>query len=93
MVLLKNLDLEPMWLFNSAKPSGTHQCAVYCETGRGSFDYQVDDETEVAVLKWVDNKAATLASSWAGISPIKEVVCVCGKERTKVAVPCPNIVS
>ncbi|XP_059209229.1 piggyBac transposable element-derived protein 3-like [Centropristis striata] len=61
--------------------------------GRGSFDYRVDNEAEVAVVKWSDNKAVTLASSCAAISPLKEVRRFSREERRRVAVPCPNIVS
>uniref|UniRef100_A0A8C4DNN4 PiggyBac transposable element-derived protein domain-containing protein n=1 Tax=Dicentrarchus labrax TaxID=13489 RepID=A0A8C4DNN4_DICLA len=61
--------------------------------GRGSYDYRVDNEAEVAVVKWSDNKAVTLASSCAAISPLKEVRRFSRQERRRVAVPCPNIVS
>uniref|UniRef100_A0A4W6C1N5 PiggyBac transposable element-derived protein domain-containing protein n=1 Tax=Lates calcarifer TaxID=8187 RepID=A0A4W6C1N5_LATCA len=61
--------------------------------GRGSDDCRVDNEAEVAVVKWVDNKAVTLASSCAAVSPLKEVRRFSRKERRGVGVPCPNIVS
>ncbi|XP_061567214.1 piggyBac transposable element-derived protein 3-like [Cololabis saira] len=61
--------------------------------GRGSYDYRVDNEAEVAVVKWVDNKAVTLASSCAAVSPLKEVRQFYREKRRRVGVPCPNIVS
>ncbi|KAL2089315.1 hypothetical protein ACEWY4_014003 [Coilia grayii] len=61
--------------------------------GRGSYDYRVDNDAKVAVVKWVDNKAVTLASSCAAVSPLKEVRRFSRAERRKVGVPCPNIVS
>ena len=38
--------------------------------GRGSYDYRVDNEAEVAVVKWVDIKAVTSASFCAAITPV-----------------------
>ena len=61
--------------------------------GRGSCDYRVDNEADVAVVKWSDNKVVTLASSCAEISLLKEVRCFSRQERRRVAVPCPNIMS
>ncbi|GLD62746.1 piggyBac transposable element-derived protein 3-like protein [Lates japonicus] len=61
--------------------------------GRGSYDYRVDNGAEVAVVKWVNNKPVTLASSCVAVSPFKKVRCFSREERRRVGVPCPNIVS
>lgn len=44
----------------------------------------MDNEDEVALVKWLDNKAVTLASSCAAISPFKEVRHFCREERRRV---------
>lgn len=40
---------------------------------RGSYDYRTDTEKEVCIVKWCDNKAVTLALSYAGIHPLAAV--------------------
>lgn len=61
--------------------------------GRGSFDYRVDNEAKVAIVKWFDNKAVTLASSCAAVSPVKEVRWFSKEQKKRVGVTCPNIVT
>ncbi|KAK9977045.1 hypothetical protein ABG768_018866 [Culter alburnus] len=61
--------------------------------GRGSFDYRVDNEAKVAIVKWFDNKAVTLASSCAAVSPVKEVRRFSKEQKKRVGVTCPNIVT
>lgn len=61
--------------------------------GRGSFDYRVDNEAKVAIVKWFDNKAVTLASSCAAVSPVKEVRRFSKEQKKHVGVTCPNIVT
>lgn len=61
--------------------------------GRGSFDYRVDNEAKVAIVKWFDNKAVTLASSCAAVSPVKEVRRFSKEQNKRVGVTCPNTVT
>lgn len=61
--------------------------------GRGSFDYRVDNEAKVAIVKWFDNKAVTLASSCAAVNPVKEVRWFSKEQKKRVGVTCPNIVT
>ncbi|KAL2097879.1 hypothetical protein ACEWY4_007086 [Coilia grayii] len=63
------------------------------QQGRGSYDFRVDNDAHVAVVKWVDNKAVTLASSCAAISPQKDVKRYSKEERRHITVSCPNMVS
>ncbi|CAM4659889.1 unnamed protein product [Leuciscus chuanchicus] len=38
--------------------------------GRGSFDFRVDNDAKLAVVKWADNKTVTLVSSCASVNPV-----------------------
>ncbi|KAL2082643.1 hypothetical protein ACEWY4_022461 [Coilia grayii] len=57
------------------------------QQGRGRYDFQVDNDAHVTVVKWVDNKAVTLASSCAAISPQKDVKRYSKEERRHITVP------
>ncbi|KAK3933049.1 PiggyBac transposable element-derived protein 3 [Frankliniella fusca] len=61
--------------------------------GRGTSVVQSTFNGQVAVVKWVDNRVVNLAGSWCGINP-QEVARRWDKSsKSKVSVPCPNIVS
>ena len=60
--------------------------------GRGSYDYQVDNCAELAVVKWNDNKPVTLVSSCVSKDPVTEVKRYSKQEKIKIPVPCPEIV-
>uniref|UniRef100_A0AAV2IYF0 PiggyBac transposable element-derived protein domain-containing protein n=1 Tax=Knipowitschia caucasica TaxID=637954 RepID=A0AAV2IYF0_KNICA len=61
--------------------------------GRGSFDFRVDNDAKLAVVKWADNKTVTLVSSCASVSPVGQVRRYSKEEKKKISVPCPKIVS
>uniref|UniRef100_A0A3B4ZUF9 PiggyBac transposable element-derived protein domain-containing protein n=1 Tax=Stegastes partitus TaxID=144197 RepID=A0A3B4ZUF9_9TELE len=62
------------------------------QRGRGSFDFCVDNDAKLAVVKWADNKTATLVSSCASVNPLGQVRCY-SKEEKKICVPCLKIVA
>uniref|UniRef100_A0AAV2MQN4 PiggyBac transposable element-derived protein domain-containing protein n=1 Tax=Knipowitschia caucasica TaxID=637954 RepID=A0AAV2MQN4_KNICA len=61
--------------------------------GRGSFDFRVDNDAKLAMVKWADNKTVTLVSSCASVSPVGQVRRYSKEEKKKISVPCPKIVS
>ncbi|XP_059188491.1 piggyBac transposable element-derived protein 3-like [Centropristis striata] len=61
--------------------------------GRGSFDFRVDNDAKLAVVKWADNKTVTLVSSCASVIPVGQVRRYSKEEKKKINVPCPKIVS
>lgn len=60
--------------------------------GRGSFDYRLDQNSGLIIVRLVDNKVVSLASLFCGIEPINSVKRWSSGEKRKVPVPCPNIV-
>ncbi|XP_047106160.1 piggyBac transposable element-derived protein 3-like [Schistocerca piceifrons] len=43
------------------------------ETGRGSFDEFITEDGKISVLKWIDNRSVTVASTFSGASPTNVV--------------------
>ncbi|XP_023312460.1 piggyBac transposable element-derived protein 3-like, partial [Anoplophora glabripennis] len=62
--------------------------------GRGSFSQQVSNElnAKLAVVKWFDNKAVLLVSSFTDAYPISSVKRYRKEDKRRVDVPCPQIV-
>lgn len=60
--------------------------------GRGSFDQKVDNTKKVAIVKWYDNKAVLLCSSYVDAYPISQIKRYVKGNAQKIDVPCPQIV-
>lgn len=60
--------------------------------GRGSSKQIVCNEKKVAVVKWIDNKSVTLASSFVDSFPMGKVKRWSKESKSKVDVECPAIV-
>ncbi|XP_051528345.1 piggyBac transposable element-derived protein 2-like [Myxocyprinus asiaticus] len=43
------------------------------KSGRGSFDLRVEGNHNICVVKWFDNRAVTLVSSFAGPEPVQKI--------------------
>uniref|UniRef100_W5MXA2 PiggyBac transposable element-derived protein domain-containing protein n=1 Tax=Lepisosteus oculatus TaxID=7918 RepID=W5MXA2_LEPOC len=61
--------------------------------GRGSFDYRVDNDAQLAIVKWADSKTVTLVSTCASVMPVDEVKRFSNKKGRQISVPCPQIVA
>uniref|UniRef100_A0A224YVY7 PiggyBac transposable element-derived protein 3-like n=1 Tax=Rhipicephalus zambeziensis TaxID=60191 RepID=A0A224YVY7_9ACAR len=60
--------------------------------GRGSFCQTVSAADGICLVKWVDNKPITFASSHTGEEPVGECKRWCKRERVYKDMPCPAIV-
>ena len=75
-----------------------HGCPLATEkemkvTGRGSHDQVVDANSNLTVVRWLDNKAVTLASMYLQAEPFSTVKRWNGKEKKTVEVSRPHIVA
>lgn len=61
--------------------------------GRGSYDYRVANEDQLAIVKWVDNKTVTLVSSCVAVNPMGEVKRYSKEQKRQISVSCPRIVT
>ena len=60
--------------------------------GRGSYDYKVDNNSGIIIVKWVDNSTVLLVSNYVGVMPVEDIDRWCKKASARKAVPCPQIV-
>ena len=60
---------------------------------RGSVDYHVDNNSGIAVVKWLDNSIFHLVSYCINVEMIGTIDGWCNKSQVGKAVPCPKIVS
>ncbi|KAJ8729842.1 hypothetical protein PYW07_016880 [Mythimna separata] len=59
---------------------------------RGSFSQTVCHKNKLSVVRWHDNKAATLISSYTDAEPVSRIKRYCKNAKRKVDVDYPNIV-
>ena len=60
--------------------------------GRGSYDYKVDNNSGIIVVKWVDHSTVLLVSSYVRVMPVEDIVRWCKKASARKAASCPQIV-
>ena len=60
--------------------------------GRGSSDYRVDLNSDIVIVKWVDNSTVTVVSNYVGIQPESVIQRWCREKKERCDVPCPRIV-
>ena len=60
--------------------------------GRGSCDSKVELNSNVFALRWYDNRAVNIVSTYKGVEPRKMVKRWDKKERKTVEVPCPDAI-
>lgn len=61
--------------------------------GRGSFDFRVERSDNIFLLRWLDGSIVQLLSSIHGHEPLKMVSRFCAKEKKRIQVAQPNIVT
>uniref|UniRef100_A0A3B4UI05 PiggyBac transposable element-derived protein domain-containing protein n=1 Tax=Seriola dumerili TaxID=41447 RepID=A0A3B4UI05_SERDU len=64
---------------------------VRMNRGRGSWDFRVNQDNNI-IVRWCDNKAVNLLSSFIGIEPVGNVKRWDRKSKTHIMVPRPAIV-
>lgn len=61
--------------------------------GRGSFDFRTEITNNVFAVKWFDNKAVHLTSSFVGLDPVNNVQRWSAQHMRYIEVPRPQIVA
>lgn len=88
------LAKKGIWSIGTVRGNRIPPCSLKSDVdlqklGRGA---KVED-VEIVSVRWFDNKAVTLLSTFAGCQPTTEVTCRNGKELCHETVKCPHIVS
>lgn len=65
---------------------------VLRKKGRGSFCCRSDNTNKITCVKWYDNKAVSLVSTYVSIEPVTTAKRYDKNQKAKVDVACPNIV-
>ncbi|GLV33424.1 hypothetical protein CBL_21466, partial [Carabus blaptoides fortunei] len=60
--------------------------------GRGKYDYKVDKDKGLIIVKWVDNKVVLFGSTLYGIKPTSNVRRFSKSTKQKVDVECPAVI-
>ena len=62
------------------------------KVGRGSMDYRIDANSNITVVRWLDNRLVQTISSFIGPSIGKEIERWSSKQRKVIKVSCPEII-
>ena len=95
--LIEQLKEEGKFFVGTIRLPRMKNCPLLCEkdlkkNGRGTIGYRVGQNRNIIAVRWLDNRAVTLVSSFVCIDPINEVRRYDRKTRTHVEVQQPNIV-
>ena len=97
--LVKHLKAEGIWALGTIRSSrlaGADKLLkskkVLVAAGRGSIEYRVNANSNIALVRWLDNGLVQLVSSFVGIGNGNPVKRWSAKEKKKIDVPCPQIV-
>ncbi|KAF2895998.1 hypothetical protein ILUMI_10177 [Ignelater luminosus] len=67
--------------------------AIMKKKPRGTFGSFVDRENNIVCVKWRDNSVVTVLSNKYGIAPFRKAPRYSVKEKSKIEIPQPNVVS
>ena len=95
--LIRYLDTKGFDTLGTIRSDRLSHCPLKNEkelkkAGRGSYDCKTEKTSKNAVVRWVDSKVVTLASSFMGIEPIGSLKRYDKKEKCEVDVSTPAIV-
>nr|CAH7765175.1 unnamed protein product [Callosobruchus chinensis] len=65
---------------------------VLAKKGRGSFCCKNDNVNRISCVKWFDNKAVILVSTYVSVEPVVTATRYNKNKKDKIEIPCPNIV-
>ena len=63
------------------------------ENARGWYKYKFEEEHEVCITRWNDNKAVTVGSNFIGVEPVANVSRFSRSERKNVQVEQPKLIT
>uniref|UniRef100_A0A667Z5P7 PiggyBac transposable element-derived protein domain-containing protein n=1 Tax=Myripristis murdjan TaxID=586833 RepID=A0A667Z5P7_9TELE len=94
--LVEHLKQRGIYFIGTVQMNKVKNCQLMDEKelktkGRGSLDFRVNQEDNI-IVRWYDNKAVNLLSSFVGVKPLGNVKCWDRKAKTHLMVPRPAIV-
>ena len=97
MPLILKLKERGIYFLGTVRANRLPNCQLQEEkylkkNGRGSYDYRVETTHQVCGVRWYDNRAVTLASSYLGPQPLDAVKRWEKSSKQHVSVPRPYMV-
>lgn len=94
--LVEHLKQRGIYYIGTVRMNRVNNCQLMDEKelktkGRGSLDFRVNQEDNI-IVRWYDNKAVNLLSSFVGVEPLGNVRRWDRKAKTYIMVPRPAIV-
>uniref|UniRef100_A0A8C6UI16 PiggyBac transposable element-derived protein domain-containing protein n=1 Tax=Neogobius melanostomus TaxID=47308 RepID=A0A8C6UI16_9GOBI len=94
--LVEHLKQRGIYYIGTVRMNRVKNCRLIDEKelktkGRGSLDFRVNQEDNI-IVRWYDNKAVNLLSSFVGVEPLGNVKRWDRKAKTYIMVPRPAIV-
>uniref|UniRef100_A0A3B3SQF8 PiggyBac transposable element-derived protein domain-containing protein n=1 Tax=Paramormyrops kingsleyae TaxID=1676925 RepID=A0A3B3SQF8_9TELE len=94
--LVEHLKERGIYYLGTVRMNRVKNCSMMDENdlkkkGRGSWDFRVNQENTI-VVRWYDNKAVNLLSSFVGAEPVTNVKRWDRKSKKHIMVPRPAIV-
>lgn len=91
------LKASGIWSVGTIRSNRMRGCTLQSEKelkkqGRGAYDYCVDANSGLSVVRWMDNSAVQLASSHVAVEPLSSIRRWDKKQRKYADVTCPAIV-
>ena len=96
--LVNALKLKSIWYVGTVRANRLKGCELKTEKelkkeGRGAVDYKVEATSNVIALRWYDNKAVDVVSSYVGVEPAGEVRRWDKKSKQYIDIQRPNIIA
>ena len=89
---LKHLGIWAVGTIRSNRLRGVKNKNTLEAEGRGALDYVVDVNSNVVIVRWLDNGIVQLISTFVGPSMGNNITRWSGKETKLIEVECPEIV-
>ncbi len=92
------LQKRSIWSIGTIRSNRVRQCPLKEESelkreGRGAYDYSVDANSGIRVVRWYDNKVVQLSSTHVDAEPITSVKRWNRREKKYINIKCPAIVA
>lgn len=96
--LLEKLSADGILYTGTVRQNRLPKCDLASEKdlkkqGRGAYDYRVEEQHNIAAVRWYDNRAVSLLSTQAGVEPLQTAKRWDKKKREQVQVTMPHVVS
>ncbi|KAF2892354.1 hypothetical protein ILUMI_13820 [Ignelater luminosus] len=82
---------------STVRDNRTEQCPLedrkaFGKKARGWYDFALDEENNVIVVRWNDNSVVTVISNKCGVAPLEKAKRYFVENRNKIDIVQPNLI-